>query len=263
MRNFRWERRGRLGAFGAVVLVGILLTGLLLFPGFRGGLREAFTPLWSAVSSASSALPSMSFLKSRVALVEENRALKQELEEARGSAAAFAALKAEYQTLLREFGRTESEQDRLLASVLVRPPTSLYDTLIIDVGENYGVAVGDIIVAGSVAVGEVRAVYGRSSLVVLFSSPGRETEVLIGEENIRAIAVGIGGGTFEVKIPRGITVLEGASVRMPHISPIVFGSITLVATNPAESFQRVLFRNPVSLSTLSTVFVLRHGSGSL
>jgi cell shape-determining protein MreC len=96
----------------------------------------------------------------------------------------------------------------------------------------------------------VTEVYQRSSIVTLFSSPGVLTSVVIGPSHIQATAEGKGGGNFEAVLPRGVAVQEGDAILMPGINPLLFGTILKILAAPSDSFQTILFKNPVNMFEL-------------
>ena len=67
--------------------------------------------------------------------------------------------------------------------------------------------VGEQVFAGSsLPIGTVSDVYSNSSRVTLYSSSGQKVNVLVGKNNIKAEALGQGGGNFVIKIPRGTPI---------------------------------------------------------
>lgn len=163
----------------------------------------------------------------------------------------------ENEMLLKLGGRT-SEETYTIAAVLSRPPVSAYDTIIIDVGSSNGVEKGDIVaVGGGVTIGLVSDVAVHRSTVTLFSTPGHETQVLIGENRIAVPARGLGGGNFEIRVPKDELVEKGDSVLLPGINPKIFGVVQQIVTTTSDPFVIVYLTLPVNLYLLRFVSVLK------
>ena len=136
----------------------------------------------------------------------------------------------------------------LLAYILKKPPFSAYDSLVIDVGTDHEVEVGDkVFAAGNILLGEVVEVAGATSKVKLYSSPGEKYEVFIGDEEIQATAEGRGGGSFEVSLPRDVKVTEGDVVTIPSLRVSVFGIVKRVTQDPVRVFSTVFFSQPINI----------------
>lgn len=195
-------------------------------------------------------------LNSKRALVEENRTLKAQAEEARLRLVGYELLLEENRDLKERFNR-DSTLTTTLATILSRPPNTPYDTFIIDIGENAGLVRGQLVVAATaVVIGTVREVYPTTALVALYSSPGEQVEVEIGANALAARAMGRGSGNFIVRLPRGTAVSVGDAVTFPHLSPLVFALVEQVYESPTDSFITILFKNPVNLSQLRWVEVV-------
>ena len=198
-------------------------------------------------------------LRSKRSLAEENAALRQKNAEQENLAVVNKALHKENLDLKSLLGRTES-QNRILASVLSKPNTSPYDTLIIDVGTNNGVHVGDRVVAlGDFIIGFVSNVYTTTAQVTFYSSPGQKTQVLIGDAGIGATAEGRGGNNFAAELPRDANVAKGDIVILASFDTQVFAVVESVLSNSTDAFETVLFKNPVNIFTIDWVQVIKSG----
>ena len=166
--------------------------------------------------------------------------------------------------LLKELlGRQISDLDTaILAVVLTRPSVSLYDTFVIDIGEDFGVKDGDrVLVSGDIFIGTVDEVHGNTSIVKLFSSPGVFTPVFIGHENISVNAAGVGGGNFIAKLPRGVDVEKGYVVTMSDINTRVFAvieeqgddvTIADISSEDKREILKTLSQSPVELQAVKS-----------
>ena len=106
----------------------------------------------------------------RKSLMLENENLKSQILESEADRSNYASVVDENNKLKEILGRTEGK-NMILANILNKPNQSLYDTLIIDIGTEQGIIVGQRVFAfGNVSIGYVAEVYGNSSKVILFSN---------------------------------------------------------------------------------------------
>lgn len=147
-----------------------------------------------------------------------------------------------------------------LAAVLKRPPIAAYDELIIDLGQDNGVTVGNLVYApGNVLIGQVSDTLGQTSKVALLSSPGMTYDVLIrngdGGKSVSAVAHGLGGGQFSVQIPRDVVAKVGDIVTISSINNKTIGVVGAVVIDPAQPFGTILFTSLANVYELRWVFV--------
>lgn len=197
------------------------------------------------------------YFKSKETLMNERQAMEQKLFMAGSLIALNQTLVAENETLKDLLGRKETKSPTVLASILVKPPQTIYDLLILDVGESNGVKVGDKVIANAnVYIGEVTEVMPKSSKVTLYSTPGRKLPVMLGANSVSVEAVGMGGGNFNIFLPREVEVKESDVIVIPSITTNIFGIVEQVDFKETDSFQTVLFKSPVNISELSFVEVV-------
>ena len=199
----------------------------------------------------------VSVLLSKTSLIKENENLKLQIDKDKKDMVFKDVLSAENDDLKIALNRKDSNKKSILSAILVKPSLSPYDTLIIDIGNNQNISVGDKVAAnGNTFIGYVSEVYENTSKVILYSSPGEKVNVLIGNGNIEKEALGMGGGNFEVDVPREVDIKEGDSIIMPSISPNIFGVVSKIEYQSADAFQKVLFNSPVNVSELKWVYVI-------
>lgn len=160
--------------------------------------------------------------------------------------------------LKERLGRVPTDTKTLLAAVLLRPPGTPYDTLILDVGRDENVAVGDLVFAGgSVVIGKVTEVYGSTARATLFSAPGATHDAIIFSEggSVPIALEGQGAGSFVGKIPQGTAVAVEQTVVFSNIMPVLTASVSYVEAKEGESFQTVYMHLPVSPFALRYVEV--------
>ena len=197
------------------------------------------------------------YFKFKQTLIDERLAMEQKLFLAGDLLATNATLQAENETLKDLLGRKEIKAKTVLAAVLVKPPQTPYDMLMIDVGNDYGVKVGDkVLASANVFIGEVSEVFEHSAKVTLYSTPGRKLAVALGVSAISVEAVGMGAGNFSIFIPREVEVKESDVIVIPSITTNVFGIVEKINYKDNDSFQTVLFKSPVNISELSFVEII-------
>jgi len=198
-----------------------------------------------------------SLLTSKQNLAEEIYNLKKKIIFLETKNFTYDLLVKENKELRALQGRHEEEGERVLADVLSKPNSSPYDSIIIDAGAREKIAKGYIVVAhGDVIIGTVEKVHIRTSVVRLFSSPGEQIDVVLGDSNVSAVARGRGAGNFDIRLPKGVPVEAGESISFSAFSTKVLGVVETVLTKPNDSFQIILFKSPVNIFELKWVEII-------
>lgn len=213
-------------------------------------------PLWGAQVSVQSMLENSSYLlRSRASLAAENAALQNSLDLVANEAHSRETLRNENDILKQMLGR-HAGRDFMLARVLYSPGGVPYDTMVIDVGSDHGVAVGmKVFVDGDFILGDVEKVYGRSSVVTLYSSSGNELPVLVGTSTVPATAYGSGGGNFRIILPRGVPASVGDLISIPSLAPTYLGTIDAIERPDGSSLQAIYFKWPMNVFEEQWVYV--------
>ncbi len=239
-RTPRSPWRVALALAAAAVAVGTVLL-------WRGALGGLFWQLASPVVALRD-----SFSVTKVA------ALTDELARAKAAAADRDILAAENTQLRQLLGRAPAGETRVLASVLQRPPGTPYDTLLVDVGARHGVVVGQQVSAGgSVMLGDVTTVNDSTSVITLYSAPGRELAAVLlhGATSVPLKLSGQGAGSFVAELPSGTQVAVGDSVVLTGVPGGMPGTVSAVVAKEGESFVKVYLHLPVNLFDLRYVEV--------
>jgi len=63
----------------------------------------------------------------------------------------------------------------------------------------------------------------------------------------------LGGGNFEVKLPRGVDIREGDVISFPAINTQIVGVVEKIKVKAADPFQTILFKSPVNIYELRFV----------
>ena len=164
------------------------------------------------------------------------------------------ALYQENIELKARLGR-DARVKRILGAVLLRPPATPYDTLVIDIGGDDGVAAGDAVSAGGTTViGTVSQVYARAARVTLYSAPGQKYDALL-RGTVPLAVEGQGGGSLRAQIPAGTAVSLGDVAILPGIVGGRSAVVSRVEHADGESFITLYFSLPVNVSSLRFVEV--------
>lgn len=169
-------------------------------------------------------------------------------------ASELAMLREENEELRHILG--SEEEGRLAAGVIGRPTNLPYDVLVIDKGSDDGVVKDAPVYAGEkLVIGIVAAVYDKSSVVALTTTPGWRSTVYIYGPNIYTTAVGQGGGVARVHVPQGIELEVGNSVVVPSLSGGIYGSIFTVDSVPSRPEQYGYVATEVPINALRVVAI--------
>ncbi len=179
-------------------------------------------------------------------IIKENEELKKKISTNENRYVGTASLISENNELKSMMGRAESTKT-VLAEILKKPPFSAYDTFILDIGQNKGIEKGALVYAlGNIPIGEIAEVSGGSSKVRLYSSDGQRFDVLIGPNNIEAVAVGRGGGAFETSLPRDAKINKGDAVSIPSLNNNFVANVDDIAIS-SQPFSKIFFRQPLNI----------------
>lgn len=237
---------------GPVVLVLAVL--VLIFAVLRfflpGVLVSVASPFWGAGSSLSSGAGDIaSFFTDKATLTNERDRL---LADNAAYYAKNAALDARVKDLERLLGDRTERVGGILAGVLSRPPVSPYDVLIVDAGSDAGVSVGSRVDGpGGMPLGDVESVTKSSARILLYSTPGKETESWIGEARIPVTLIGEGSGAMSAVVAREAGIVVGDLVYASGPGALPVGSVTEVENDPSSPRSRVDIRpllNPFSVT---------------
>jgi cell shape-determining protein MreC len=248
-------------ALAAAFILMVIAVDLIYPKFFPSTLIFLAKPFWAAGNSLTAIIHS-GFLSSRSSLMRENQELRDALLDARLQLLTLSAINKENAELKALLSRSAGE-NLLAASVLARPPFSPYDTFIIDVGSALGVRIGDLALAADHhLIGEVSEVGPNFAKVKLFSSPGSQVEIVIGDQGIETVAVGQGGGAFLTRLPKGVVVKVGDPVIFPSLHSRIYGFVESVEEAETDTFQNVYFRSPVNVAEINYIGLLHRTNWS-
>jgi cell shape-determining protein MreC len=258
-RNNFHEKRGLRKAL-IVSLLFIIIIGSLLtfFPQSEGIFLMLGKPFWKVSEGITYIFSdSIELLNSKQTLIDRATLLTKENNALKIQVIEKAVLESENQSLKELFNRKPESKEFMYASIVARPGFFTFDSLLLDVGLDQDVVSGALVYSTDYTpLGRVGDVRGDVARVILFSNPGEETPVIIGTSTTTpGIAFGKGGGNFEIKIPRSITLVAGDPIRFASGNNDILGSVEKVTSDPANSFQEVLFTLPVNIQHISSVLI--------
>ncbi len=241
----------------SLVFVGIFVSGFIAWS--HGFFQRISIPFWTAKNTVSeTASDSLYLIRTKASVFRENQILKEENQMLRVDMTDYSLLKKENTELKEMLGRVPAKTSFILSAILAKPSQSPYDTLVIDAGLREGVKEGDTVFAYTdTPIGRVRAVYETTSLVVLYSNPGQETEAIIEGVHATVTVVGRGGGNFEMSIPIDLVSEKGTRIVFPGLSLRVLAIVEDVISSPTDPLKKVLLRSPVNIQNLRWVSIQR------
>lgn len=248
--NHRLARVYRRRWMTLILGVLIVLFFVLLQKGLLRGVDNIFgaiaRPIWQAENFTADFLALT--VSSKKDLYKQNIALKAALAEKEHTLAGTDVVREENEDLKNILGRVNKDSTIVLSAILAKPNQTPYDTLIIDRGEDDGLVPDDLVFAqGNILVGEIESVEAKTAKVILFSTPGNISQVVLGATGKYFNARGQGGGTIEVEVSREVEVKEGDMFFYPGLDNTLVGVAKKIEFDPRDSFKRVIMKSPVNI----------------
>jgi cell shape-determining protein MreC len=242
----------------AIIVIAVFILGFLIFSIFKTRVLFSLSPLWNlkqTVLNESSDL--VSFFRSKNALIDENRFLKQQLLSQQSLLVSYNALNQNYTTLLKDLGQLPKEV-KIAAGVITTPPQSIYDVLIIDAGKDKGVFNGSqVILPFGALIGSVTGISEKTSQITLYSSYGIKTEAILERTQTPVTLTGQGGGNYMIRVPRDIEVIKGDRILSPGLNPRILATIEDISAVSTDSFKRVQAQIPGGIYQIRFVYILK------
>lgn len=182
-------------------------------------------------------------------LLEENLFLKAKMEN-------YEILEKENRDLKYILNRPQKERNFVLANILTKSNRSLYGSVILDIGKNDNISIGNTVYAyGEIPIGKISEVYEKTSLLTFFSSPGLKTEGFLGDVNASVELIGRGGGNFETTIPVDLNLEKGTIVYTPGYDSRVLARIVEIISKQGDPLKKVILNASVNTEDLKWVQV--------
>lgn len=242
-------------ALGVIVFIFLFNFRLNVLNGLSYIAGGLFRPILVFGNSIGEEITNLgSFFISKSSLYLENRNLQSQIKEEEARMANYNSIVEENDKLKEILGRKKEKANMVLAAILSKPNQSLYDTLLVDAGSKQGIKEGKMVFGlGDIPIGEISMVYENSSKVVLFSSNGERTQVVVAGKDIYLEVVGRGGGNFEIILPRDFSLQKGDQVLMPGINNYVLAIGETVISDPRDPYIKALLKSPLNIQELKFV----------
>jgi len=241
--NFLPKNRHRVSYKKPIVtIVAIFVLGALFFSFFDGMVIRFFSPLWRGQNAISQGLKNLGdFLKSKEALINENNKLKEMI--------------ISKELIIKSF-KSPPETSNSLVGVLMHPPQTAYDNLIIDVGLSDGVFVGQSVsLPEGPRIGTLIEIFDKNSRVKLYSANGEKTNAVLERNDVPIILLGRGGGNFEFTLPRDVAIETGDRIFSPDTQPTLIAVVGDIESTPTDAFKKVIASLAVNIYTLRFVII--------
>ncbi len=241
----------------AIAILTILFSVPVLRNGMRSGVNSVALGISRSVHGVGNWFGSIGgIFHTRVTLERENVELKSRINDLNTQLLTTNALLRENTELKSLLGRNANKTHAILATIISKPPTSLYDTLIIDAGKDNGIMVGQVVYAnGSTPIGKIDHVSDRSSVVRLYSTSGEKTEARLSPNGVDVILEGRGGGNFSAEVLHDLVVDPSAIVVTKETSSHTIAYFKKITSDPRDPFQTLLLISPVNMHELHFVEV--------
>lgn len=238
------------------LVVGVLVAAILIFLFARSLIIRAVSPVWSAQNWLSTEMRSLAGLvRSKESLAAENEQLKQRLSVYDELLSSYRALESSRDELLGAFGRPGGAPG-IAAGVLVHPPQTAYDLLMIDAGESEGIREGSrVSLPEGGALGLVEDVFARESQVSLYTSGGRSTSAVLERGNVPVVLLGKGGGSFDIEVPREVDIAEGDRIFLPGLRSELVAVVRKIEVEPTDSAKHVTASGVANITSIRFVIV--------
>lgn len=196
------------------------------------------------------------YLVSHKTLFEKNKNLELEVKRLEN---ALADSDAELREHILEngfpLGSTTPKIQPLVLYPMMQDITKLYSTILLSKGFKDGVDIGDTVyVRGNQAACTVKEVYQLSSLCLLLTAPGVQTEGVTSSSSITLTLVGR-GGHYIADVVRDTPVSVGEIVYMRSNPRIVLGTIKEVSNNNQDTSWHIFIEGAYNPLTSSIFYV--------
>lgn len=261
MRTLVW-----LLVVGVLALLGIALSQLGALDPVKNGALTVASPLERGLRAAAS--PAADFLDKttdRQDLEEENRLLRQQIEELTAEIARLkeSQFMAADLAELAEVEKSRPDDQFLVARVIARDPSNLKERLAIDRGSSDGIAEGMVVMSeGGSLVGVVSKVLDDFAWVTLITDSNSNVNAMVLESRAQGVVSGsLHDGLSMDLIPQDAEVEPGNTVATSGLGGnfpqgLLIGQVAAVRGEPQDVFKKAEVEPAAGLSRLENVLVL-------
>lgn len=240
--------------------VFIIVSALGVWTWFGGPMNNIGNPIWHTGGFMADKIYDWNyFFRTKASITTENHNLIEEIYYLRLSMLDYQILERENTELKELLDKVGEESDFVLGNILSKPNHSPYDTLIIDIGASTGIKEGDVVYSSGITpIGSVEKVYEKTSLISLYTNPGRKTEGFIDISNVSVELTGRGGSNFEMVIPMELSIEKGTIIYLPGSNSKIIAYVDEVISSPTDPFKKVILSSPVNVQNLKWVQVKKN-----
>ncbi|MGQ9573316.1 MAG: rod shape-determining protein MreC [Dehalococcoidia bacterium] len=261
MRTLIWALA--VGLF-ALLLIGLSQQGAL--DPLKNAALTVASPLERGLRTVAS--PAADFLdsvKDRQDLKDENRLLREQIEELTAEIARLKETEFTAADLasLADVQNSRPDDQFLVARVIAREPSNLKQRLAIDRGSDDGVAEGMVVMSeGGSLVGVVSKVLGDFAWVTLITDPNSNVNAMVLESRAQGMVSGsLQGGLSMELIPQSAEIEPGNIVATSGLGgnfpqALLIGQVAAVQGAAQDMFKKAEVEPAASLSRLENVLVL-------
>jgi rod shape-determining protein MreC len=208
------------------------------------------SPIWKGQNFVSNSIRySAEMFRSKRSLAIENANLKKRIMSYDEIIMNARATNDKYEELLSVFGR-DIRNVGIPATVLIHPPETAYDILVLDAGSNLGVSENDLVsTPDGVALGRVSEVFDHTSKMRLFTSSTVQTNAVLERDSVSISLLGQGGGNFKIILPRDMDVQAGDRILTSGLDSSLIAVVSSITQKPTDAFKEVLATTPINIYT--------------
>jgi len=250
------NRRRLFLKIGIPIVVVLLVVCTPIMSWLLGSGHVLAKPFWWLSQSIGTTVHSaVQNLASKKGLVRDINDLRSEVARLQAVDAENRFLRSENDELQTLLGGTPESHKGLLARVLVRPPQTWYDSLVVDRGERDSVRVGDRAYAyGTMPIGVVVGVSSATATIELYSAASRQTYAILIPGNVPVVADGRGNTELHFEVHRDVTVDEQSTVILPDGQ--LLAAVESIQFDPRDPFRSVHAVMPVNMQYLRFVTIV-------
>lgn len=197
-------------------------------------------------------------------ITQENNQLQSQVSSLQQNLAQYQQEALENDALRKELGFAKNTQLSLIpCTVLSENAFGLTDSLILNCGQNDGVAEGQAIISQGYLIGKVNYAGKNSSTGILAVSSNFSTDAAISQTGVNAIAKGsFGSGMILDQVPQTAALAKGALIATAGINEnipkgILIGEVSDILSSGSDLFKRAALFSPIDFNNLSFVFVAK------
>lgn len=251
------NKRRLIGQIAITIAVLLVIIFSPLFSWLLGPAHALSRPFWwLSQTFSSSAHNTVELTRSKKSLVGELNTLSEEAARLQSVDAENRVLRNENAELQELLGSTPASHQGTMARILVRPPQTWYDSLIVDQGTASGIAIGDIAYAyGTIPLGAVLAATDNTATIELYSASSRITDAVVVPGNIPVQASGTGNSSFHFKVHRDLAIDENSTLVLP--TGELLATVKSVQFDTRDPFRSIRATSAANLQHLRFITIVK------